>query len=323
MSKPPFVALSILSALSTLSALTSFGCAATYDEEAAATDDAPIAAASELDQPGPIEVETVVSARWAVATAGLVNLAHPKARAARLSNESVPIVLAVHVVRHPTKGVFVIDTGAPRGWERGARDNIEGLVAGSFVREIAPVEPLADILARQGKPLAGVFLTHMHFDHVLGLADVQKGTPVFAGPGERDMHGAEKLVFGRAIEELTRGHDLRTLDYGKSRPLGPIGKAIDVFGDGSFYALHVPGHTEGSTAYLARTPKGPVLFAGDCSHTLWGWDNGVEPGLFTGDGPENAKSLAALKRLAAEHPKMRVLVGHETDGVGTGIHPRR
>src|SRR4051794_24875696 len=35
-----------------------------------------------IDQPGPVELETVVSADWAVDLAGLVNLDDPKAKAA-------------------------------------------------------------------------------------------------------------------------------------------------------------------------------------------------------------------------------------------------
>jgi glyoxylase-like metal-dependent hydrolase (beta-lactamase superfamily II) len=201
--------------------------------------------------------------------------------------------------------------------------NVTGLFAGPFVASIEPVVPLAEVVARTGQPLAGVFMTHMHIDHVLGLPDVPKGTPIFTGPGERDLHGPKDLLFKRAIDELSEGHDFRTIDYARARPLESISAALDVFGDGSFYALRVPGHTSGSTAYLARTEKGTVLFTGDCSHTLWGFQNGVPPGIFSDDGPANARSLGALKRLAAAHPEMRVVVGHETDGIGTGIQPGR
>jgi glyoxylase-like metal-dependent hydrolase (beta-lactamase superfamily II) len=161
----------------------------------------------------------------------------------------------------------------------------------------------------------------MHIDHVLGLPDVPKGTPILVGPGEIEQHGVQHLLFGRAVGALVLGHALETFDFARGRPLESIKSAIDVFGDGSFFSLHVPGHTDGSTAFLARTSSGPVLFTGDCSHTLWGWENGVPPGLFTGDGAANARSLTALKRLAAAHRTMKVVVGHETDGVGTGFPP--
>jgi hypothetical protein len=54
-----------------------------------------------------------------------------------------------------------------------------------------------------------------------------------------------------------------------------------------------------------------VLLTGDCSHTRWGWDNGVEPGTYTGDQPQNAVSLARLRRLVAEHRSVSVRLGHQ------------
>jgi glyoxylase-like metal-dependent hydrolase (beta-lactamase superfamily II) len=84
-----------------------------------------------------------------------------------------------------------------------------------------------------------------------------------------------------------------------------------VFGDGSLFALHVPGHTRGSLAFLARTPRGPVLLVGDACHTAWGWKNGVEPGEFSTDGPRSAESLARLLDLARRHPSIDVRLGHQ------------
>lgn len=100
-------------------------------------------------------------------------------------------------------------------------------------------------------------------------------------------------------------------------PQGAFEGMLDVFGDGSFWALSVPGHTPGSTAYLARTPSGPVLLTGDACHTAWGWEHGGEPGSFSNDKPKSAASLAALKKLAARHPSMDVRLGHQE------LHPKR
>ncbi len=89
---------------------------------------------------------------------------------------------------------------------------------------------------------------------------------------------------------------------------------IDVFGDRSLWAIHVPGHTPGSTAYLARTPQGPILMVGDACHTSWGWEHGVEPGTFSKDVAESAQSLKALEELAKRHPGMEVRLGHQPRG---------
>ncbi|MDF2696775.1 MAG: Beta-lactamase-like protein, partial [Labilithrix sp.] len=73
----------------------------------------------------------------------------------------------------------------------------------------------------------------------------------------------------------------------------------------------VPGHTPGSTAYLARTSSGPILFTGDACHTTWGWDHGVEPGSFSSDKARSAASLERLRRFVKKHPSIEVRVGHQ------------
>ncbi|OKO72697.1 MBL fold metallo-hydrolase, partial [Bradyrhizobium sp. AS23.2] len=94
-------------------------------------------------------------------------------------------------------------------------------------------------------------------------------------------------------------------------PDGKFEGVIDVFGDGSLFAISTPGHTAGHVSYLARTPTGPVLLTGDACHTRWGWEHGVEPGSFTFDRDEERKSLLALKALSQRHPKMVVNLGHQ------------
>jgi len=263
----------------------------------------PAPAPVDLDQPGPIAHEAVVSARWAVPAKGLIDLDDP--RAADVPRGERDIVLPVHVLTHPDHGVFVIDTGVPRG-ESPAR----GIVA-MFVNDVEPVEPLADILERQDAPLAGVLLTHGHLDHVLGLVDVPSGVPIHAGAGEEEpANFSGRLMFGTFARALGE-RPLTTWDFEHDGiDVGGV-KGIDVLGDGSLYALDAEGHTPGSTAYLARTTEGPVLFTGDCSHTRWGWDHGVTPGTYTVDHEANAESLAALRELVAAHPTTEVYVGHE------------
>jgi N-acyl homoserine lactone hydrolase len=143
------------------------------------------------------------------------------------------------------------------------------------------------------------------------MADVPAGTPVHLGPGEAE----ERHLIGPVV----RPHVDRAL-AGKA-PLSPwpfvpeAGGAfegvVDVFGDGTVWALWVPGHTSGSTAYLVRTPRGPVLLTGDACHTRWGWEHEVEPGTFSSDLPRSAESLGRLRRLVAGHPSVEVRLGHQ------------
>jgi glyoxylase-like metal-dependent hydrolase (beta-lactamase superfamily II) len=86
---------------------------------------------------------------------------------------------------------------------------------------------------------------------------------------------------------------------------------VDVFDDRTVWALHVPGHSPGSTAFLVRTTTGPVLLVGDASHTSWGWNHGVEPGTFSDDTRRSAQSLAKLRSFVARFPQIEVRLGHQ------------
>ena len=264
-----------------------------------------------LDTPGPLTVETVGSCDWVAPLSGLVNLSHEKAKAAGLAERDEPIEVFFHAVRHPELGTFIVDTGIERAL-RDAPDRaaIRGLVASAMRTErMRAKTPLGDWVQRE--KLAGVFLTHMHPDHVSGMPDVPRGTAIYVGPAESRERALRNLVLQRTMNRLLEGHAPLSVLQFRPDPDGRFRGVIDVFGDGSFWAIHVPGHTRGSLAYVARTASGPVLLVGDTSHTAWGWLNGVEPGSFTADRAANAVALEKLRALAAEHPAMSVRLGHK------------
>jgi glyoxylase-like metal-dependent hydrolase (beta-lactamase superfamily II) len=274
-----------------------------------------------LDQPGPIQVSTVLSARWAVPRAGLINLDDPKAQAAGLEDGPEPIEVYCHALRHPTQGLFIIDSGVERALfadpERAAVRGLARSVSG--VASMRVETDLASWLARQPEPLAGVLLTHLHLDYVLGVPDVPAGTALFAGPGETHARGFLNLFTRPITDRIFEGQaPLQEWRY-EADPSGRFAGVLDIFGDGSLWALHVPGHTPGSTAYLARTPDGPVLFAGDACHTRFGWQHGVEPGSFSADRAESRISLDALEALAARHPALDVRLGHQGHDPGSVV----
>jgi N-acyl homoserine lactone hydrolase len=265
-----------------------------------------------LDIPGPITTETFAGGDWAVDRGGLINLDHPEAKKAGLSNELEPITIFVHLLRHPQKGLFIIDTGV----EKALRDDPENAALRGPVAKAMHLEKLkvkhdtASVIAAEGK-IAGVFLTHLHVDHISGLPDVPRGTPIYAGPGETTQRFGLNVFSKPVTDRELEGH-LPIAEW-QFRPDtdGRFEGILDVFGDESLFAIWVPGHTAGSTAYVARTARGPVLFTGDTCHTAWGWIHGVEPGAFTRDRPQNAVSLSKLKALATRHPAMMVRLGHQ------------
>lgn len=255
-----------------------------------------------LDVPGPIVAETFVGGRWVVQRSGLLNLAHPAASS--LEDGPEPVQLYVHTLVHPSRGLYLIDTGVASTLRADDAPLRTSPLGAAFHLEALTVErDTGAVIA--GRAVAGVFLTHLHLDHVLGLEDVARDVPILTGLGEAASTNPFHAYTQSTVDGLLDGRAaLREWDFGDD-------EVIDVFGDDSVFVLSVRGHTPGSVAIVARTIAGPVLYVGDTCHTRFGWEHAVEPGSFSSDGPEGRASLLRLEALAQRHPSMQVRLGHQ------------
>jgi len=133
--------------------------------------------------------------------------------------------------------------------------------------EAVVVDPSGDAaairleLAGMGATCSGILITHSHWDHILGLADLAEGTGVTVyGPEiEVDVLENPNSYFG-AVGVSLRGWKPNVLLSG--------GETIEVAGI-SFEVLAVPGHSPGHLAYSADGVllSGDVLFAGSVGRT--------------------------------------------------------
>src|SRR5690606_29632601 len=102
----------------------------------------------------------------------------------------------------------IVDTGVEHALaadpERAA---VRGVVAKLAKVDTIQVDlDLETWLSQQSQPLSGVFLTHMHLDHILGMPDVPRGTPVFTGPGEARASGFLNLATRPITDREFAGH---------------------------------------------------------------------------------------------------------------------
>jgi N-acyl homoserine lactone hydrolase len=265
-----------------------------------------------VDQAGPIEIDTI-GTDWEANLSGVLNLKHPKAIEAGFTERKEPIKIYTHVVRHPAHGFFLVDTGVSRRFVEDPSGVGVGWVLKKYggVDKMQPRPSTAEVIAAQQAPLRGVFMTHLHLDHVSGLPDIPQDVPIYTGADE-----AEATLFLNLIAQGTNNHllagrpPLEELQFAQD-PDGQFEGVNDVFGDGSFFAILTPGHTKGHVSFVARTPLGAMLMTGDVSHTRWGWDNDVEPGTFLAERDASRESLLTLKAFSKRHPKMAVRLGHQ------------
>jgi hydroxyacylglutathione hydrolase len=110
-------------------------------------------------------------------------------------------------------------------------------------------------LARAGATCAAILITHGHFDHVGGVADLAEGTgaPVYMPEGERDRleRYGEFAPVGAPGRSYTPDH------------LVAGGETIEAAGL-TFECLAVPGHSPAHVAYYTSdSEEGGCLFSGD------------------------------------------------------------
>jgi glyoxylase-like metal-dependent hydrolase (beta-lactamase superfamily II) len=267
-----------------------------------------------LDQPGPIALESVDSADWEVPLSGCSTSIIPNAKAAGLADRAEKIVVRFHVIEHPARGMFIVDTGVERAVHDPDRAAVRGLVASYMAidEKLVVREDLATFLARHG-PLAGVFLTHLHLDHVMGMPDVPPRTPIYAGPGETTPRSLQNVVMRPNLERLLAGHEPIAEWKFVADSAGRFDGIVDVFGDGSLWALWCPAILRQHRLSRAHA-QGPVLLTGDASHTRWGWDHDVAPGTYSGDPSAAPRASASCAR---SPPRIRT----SKCGSGTNTEP--
>ena len=194
-----------------------------------------------------------------------------------------------YLIRHGDQNM-VWDTGLPAETKNKPM-NENGMVA-SIDRT------LADQLGQLGVKPADVSvlgISHMHGDHI-GQAAQFTNARLVVGKGDFDR------LAGRPEDSLKgwRG-------AGKQVTLATAD--VDVFGDGSVVALHLPGHTPDHLALLVNLKSGPVLLSGDLYHSTISREKRSLPGFNT-SREQTLASMDKFEKLAKE-TGAKVIIQHE------------
>lgn len=257
-----------------------------------------------LQRPGTVRVETIVAADWPFR---YVSSAPDKTPPVWEVGE-LDAQVFFYALHRKGGQLALIDAGLPRDSVRHI-----GWIANWFLeidRKLKLRVATGDWL--DGRRPEAVFLSHLHFDHVMGLREIPKDVPVYAGPGdgaqENDLH---MFIASASAAGLDGRPPLREWRF-QADPDGRLGGILDVYGDGSVFAIRTPGHTPGSTAYLVNAVDGVHLMTGDTVHSRAAWRNErIDMSAFDPDLKTLWASLAALQALAAAIPGIHVHPGHQ------------
>jgi glyoxylase-like metal-dependent hydrolase (beta-lactamase superfamily II) len=223
------------------------------------------------------------------------------------------------VIEH-RDGLVLFDTGQSRASMTDPNYFPKGLVGWFYRRSakaaIAADQTLAAGFSRLGYRLSDVskvILSHLHQDHIGGLAEVS-GANIYVSQTE----WATLADPGALLNGLMLNHiDLPGLNWNKVTPeptsdsgLKPFTTSYDLFGDGSLVLISTPGHTPGSMSLIVRQPgKPPLAIVGDLTFGKDLLESGHVPGA--GSRRQLEETTAKINELSSNLGGLVVLATHD------------
>ena len=244
-----------------------------------------------LSHPKPITVRTYSTGMMTTLLSGIMNLEHSQAQ-------------------HQELGSYLIDAGLDASYVHNPLGSMKGImVKGRLGRATQdPNTDIATILDREKVRIEGVFLTHMHFDHTAGILDLPKAIPYFVSKVE--PYANFRFFFHG--DHFAGVKEIFDIDLPAGIELPPFGKSVDVFGDGSLWAIPSSGHSKGHMMYFVNGIEDQILVTADACNTQYQFDTGIGPGGTYSSNVEQAQDT--LERIIAfkeRYPQVNLVYGHD------------
>lgn len=256
-----------------------------------------------------VDVKYIHSGNLEVSLSNPLNLNHSASEG--IEDEEIRIPIFAYLLHHKKYGYFLIDSGC----ESSYADNIYGPMKGLLLPHFLPNTKLesSDAIENQLPDdilnnIKAVFFTHLHPDHTSGLPALPENLIYIAGKGEKSYSIKGLIDFNHFRESDT----IYMLDFDKEDvKTFPIGKAIDIFGDQTVWAISTPGHSKGHVSYLINREDSPVLIAGDDCILNKSLEIGVGSGTSSTDIEQDQKTISKIGTFIKSNPNVEVWCGHD------------
>lgn len=261
-----------------------------------------------LSNPRDITVEVIETGALYISNHFFMNMRHPNAKG--LKKEKITVPVYCYLIHHANQGDYLVDAGLDSSFQENEHGNIKGPLRKLFWPLKSYQNKGQDIgsqLKDKNADVKGIFFTHLHSDHTSGMQHLPKDIRAVVCKGESNYS-----VWPLFYQDNFAGVEaLYEIDFDAANELPPLGRCADVFGDGSFWAVHTPGHRKGHVSFLVNGKERAVLITGDACDIKAGFDHRVGPGFGSHDIPEAQQTLERMIEFVNTFPKVSVFFGHE------------
>jgi N-acyl homoserine lactone hydrolase len=228
--------------------------------------------------------------------------------------ESRPV--PAYLVRHPSLGNILIDTGLHPSVARDPRDNL-GRFSGRHYR-VEEGRDILSLLRDRGlahSDIAFVVLTHLHEDHASAIEVFPEAQFVLsATEWEEATSGSFPLLRGYHPSHYDFAFEYYTVDFDADfiESYGPFGRSFDLFGDGSVRLAYTPGHSAGHVSVILRLPRRDFVVIGDAAYDWKQFEGRAEPTMMA-DEHNWRRSLRELQAYRRTYPYALMVPGHDPE----------
>lgn len=202
---------------------------------------------------------------------------HAVLRNWRLRPMQFPALFAL--IEHPRRGPILFDTGYSQAFLDATQRfpaRIQRIVTPVTLRPEDQAAHQLRALGIRPEDVELIIASHFHGDHVSGLVDFPRAEILYCDAAWRavgHLRGLRALRRGYLPALMPRDFDQRAvpIDAQRFRPLpaecAPFQSGFDLLGDGSLWAVLLPGHAAGQLGLFVRDTRGETVFL--CADACW------------------------------------------------------
>jgi N-acyl homoserine lactone hydrolase len=239
------------------------------------------------------------------------------ARALVTGKPEMTVPCPAFLIRHPSAGPILVDTGLHPSIATDGRENFGRLGARFGKPSLAPgADTPARLRSRGLDPgeIPVVVMTHMHIDHSSAISEFPNSTFVLSEvEWQAATVGPKPLLNGYRREHFDYAFDFRTVDFdrGGIDSYSSFGRCFDLFGDGSVRLAYTPGHSAGHVSVIAHLAERDFVIGGDAVYTEGQLDGSAPLAPRPFDAHNYRRSLQELRLFRKEFPGAIVTPGHD------------
>jgi glyoxylase-like metal-dependent hydrolase (beta-lactamase superfamily II) len=240
-------------------------------------------------------------------------------RALLTGKGAITIPVPAFLIRHPSAGAILVDTGLHPSIATDPGQNFGSLGTRFGKPALEAGEDVPAQLRKRGLDpgeIPVVVMTHLHLDHASAISEFPKSTFVVSETEWRfAASGSKPLLNGYRRAHFDYAFDYRTIDFDRANinSYAGFGRTFDLFGDGSVRLAYTPGHSPGHMSVIAHLAQRDFVIGGDAVYMLAQLEGSEPAAPRPYDAHNLRRSIQELRLFHRQFPDAIVTPGHDPD----------